>query len=168
MTGPGTDEVPAGRLLTMRIIVCALVMGVLAFAGVAAFVRSQGAMPPTPDVPLVSYIAAGYGALMLLAWSVVPPAIVTGARRKLLAETAVTTGRLLDLFHTRLIVGAALLEGAAFFFLIAYMLEGLPWALAGGLFFAALLAMLYFPTREGVEGWVAEQREALAQERLGL
>ncbi len=62
------------------------------------------------------------------------------------------------LYQTRCILGAAPLEGAAFFQLIAYYLEGLPLylGLAGGLL---VLLLLRFPTRHGVESWVTAQRE---------
>ena len=168
MTGPDSDGAFAIRLRTMRIIIGALLMGILTFAVVAAITRAQGNMPPLRGEPIVSYVAAGQGVIILLLQAIVPAAIATGMRKSLPAEPEVTPERWLAVYQTRMIVGAALLEGAAFTFLIAYLIEGRPWTLAGGLVCAALLAVLYFPTRERVERWVAAQREALQQERLGL
>jgi hypothetical protein len=57
----------------------------------------------------------------------------------------------------------ALLEGPTFFFLIAYLLEGLPISLAGaGVLLLGILTL--FPTRSGVENWITNQRELTRQE----
>jgi hypothetical protein len=55
-----------------------------------------------------------------------------------------------------MIVGMAMLEGAAFFCLIAYIVEGnvLPLTAAGGLLFLMLFS---FPTHDRVEEWVNGQ-----------
>ena len=159
MNGPDDGGVVAARLLTMRIIIGALVMGVLTFSAVAVVVRAQGNMRPPPAVPVISYVAAGQGVLMLVLQAIVPAAIVAGGR-KAIPPGAGTDGWL-GLYMTRMIVGAALLEGAAFTFLMGYMVEGPPWALAGGVAFAALILILYYPTLDRIERWAEAQRDAM-------
>src|SRR5262249_25088243 len=72
--------------------------------------------------------------------------------------------RLWIVFQNRLIIGLALLEGATFFLLIAYLAEGSFLALVPAWVF--IIAMLMqFPTRVGVERWVEEQQQLLQEER---
>jgi hypothetical protein len=168
VTGPDAEQLLAAHLRTLRIIVGALLAGAATFAGIAIFLRAQGHMPPPPGVPIVSYVALGFGAIDLIARAVVPSAVVAGMRKGWAIAPEVPLGNWLGLYVTRTIIGAALLEGATFMFLISYLLEGAPWALAAGVVFWGLLALLQFPTRDGVERWVDAQREALQQERMGV
>ena len=70
-------------------------------------------------------------------------------------------------FNTQLIVGAALLEGAAFFLAIMYMVTGDLVNLLAMLPFVLLLA-LKFPTRSALDSWMDKQRSLLDQERAEL
>ena len=63
-----------------------------------------------------------------------------------------------------MIVSAACLEGAAFFLLIAYMLERSPWALAAA--FALILGVAaHFPTRQRVSDFIQRQMSLIEEER---
>ena len=73
-------------------------------------------------------------------------------------------GKLLFVFQSKLLIGAALLESAAFFAGIAYMLEGTTLALLLAILFALLVA-LQFPTRFSVEQWLDQQLRLLEEER---
>jgi hypothetical protein len=168
MTGPDEDGVLEQFLRGTRITIGALAAGALLFAVVDIVLWSQGRVPTVPGMEVISYLAAGYAALMLVGRSVVMRAASAVARKRLLALPEVTTQKVLEVYGGRTITGAAFLEGAAFFFLMAFLIDGQWWTLAGGLAFAALLAVLHFPTRERVDAWADEQRQALEQEKLGL
>ena len=66
-----------------------------------------------------------------------------------------------------MIIAAAILEGAAFFLLIAYLLEGQAICLAAACLFVTLIAAK-FPTRTGVESWTEKQSYLLQQARMRL
>ena len=72
--------------------------------------------------------------------------------------------RLLMTFATRNIVACALLEGPAFFLIIAYMLERSPLALGGAVALIVAL-LLHTPTRSGVVRWVERQLRLIEEER---
>jgi NaMN:DMB phosphoribosyltransferase len=168
MTGLETGGVPEARVRALQITMAALIIGLLFFAGIDVVLQAQGKVPLVPGLEVISYVAAGYAVVILGAWLVVMRATASAARKKLLAAPEVTTQRVIELYAGRMITGAALLEGIAFFFLTAYLIAGQPWTLAGGLVSAALLALVHFPTRRRVEDWVTATREAVEQERLGL
>jgi hypothetical protein len=168
MSGPEVDHVPGQQVRAFQITISALLAGILMFAGIGVFLWTQGQVPMAPDVWPLAYVAIGFGGMTLLAWLVFLPAITAAARKRLRAGPEVTPAQLLGLFGSRMITGAALLEGSAFMFLITFLLLGVPWALAGGLGFGVLMAVLHFPTRERVGQWVATQRATLDEERLGM
>ena len=75
-------------------------------------------------------------------------------------------GKLLAVYQTALIIGAALLEGATFFLAIAYFLEGQILSLiVAGVLMGLLVAR--FPTRSRVAGWIDRELERIDQERQG-
>lgn len=151
---PRSDDAAVTQALTVcKIIAGALVFGVVAFAAVVIALR-LGESPA--NAALVSYIAAGFAAVAVVARQVILG--VLGGRTGTSQHGGGTAG-VLALYQTRMIVGLALLEGAAFFNLVAYMLEGHWWTLA---VVAALLAWMLaaFPTRTRLRRWV-EDREQL-------
>jgi hypothetical protein len=124
MSGPEVDNVPEPRLRGFQITIGALLAGILSFAGIALFLRAQGVVPLAPDLWQLAYVAIGFGAAVLLARAVALPAITAGARMMLFGGGDVTTAKLLGLFGSRMITGAALLEGGAFTFLVTYLMRG--------------------------------------------
>jgi hypothetical protein len=74
-------------------------------------------------------------------------------------------GSLMAVFQGKIIVGAAMLEGGAFFAAIAYLVEGGPIALALAVVLWLGIAA-HFPTLPRVIGWIERQLEWLDQERL--
>ena len=64
MTGPQTDEIPGAMVRSLQIVV-ALVFGVLAFAGLALAVGTQGVVPVRQGEPLLSYLAVGFSVMTL-------------------------------------------------------------------------------------------------------
>jgi hypothetical protein len=161
------DEFPTQMLRSLQIVIGALAAGVFAFAVVATVARSNG-KGRVPDSPMMSYLAIGAAALALVMRVVVPRVMTKAGRKRLANERPVLSVRLMQLHMNRTIAGAAMFEGAAFFLLTAYLAEGEPWALAGGLAVGGLMAVLQFPTLPRVEAALAADRQAIEDERAVL
>jgi hypothetical protein len=153
----------AATVRTLRIVVGAMLMGVLVFLGVVLAIR-RGAGPAEP---FIAYLAAAFALVCAFASTVVPNFMANQAIRLQNLEPALEgTGRidvgfdnqilsqLLAIYQTRLIVACALLEGAAFFNLVAYMIEGWTPNLVVTGVLLVMMAMR-FPTTGGVEEWVS-------------
>jgi hypothetical protein len=138
-----------------QIITGALVMGVVTFAAIA--VPAIGALNAAPNGVLVSGLGAAFAVLAFVLHLAVP------AVMRASAERAVSDQQLYGLYLSKTIIGLALLEGAAFFNLIALMVEHNWWSLAivGGL---VLWMLALFPTRTRVSHWVeARQMQSLGE-----
>jgi hypothetical protein len=162
--------------LTLQVFVAALVAGHLFFLAIVLLVVGVANHPPG----LFTAMAAALTCAILIARAVVPRVLVAAARRQILAGTFRVSGGgrgqrvaagddahcLLAVFQQKTIVGAAMLEGCAFFATIAYHVEGsLP---SLGLAVALLLGVAaHFPTQARVTDWVGRQLELLEQERIG-
>lgn len=136
----------------MQIVTGALVMGVLMFAAIA--VIAVGAMDEGPAGRIVSMIAAGMAGIAFVAHLIVPGIVARQAVRHVNVDD---TEDLYVVYRTKLIIGLALLEGAAFFCIVTYIIEQQWWTLgiAGGL---ALWMLIAFPSRHRVEQWIETQR----------
>lgn len=159
----------------MRLIIVALTMGVVMFGVITLFlqVADRGGRPI-----LIAWIAAGFAVVNLLMRQVMGTVLSASARKQIAAgtwqppqknsvrvpENATHADRLLMSFQTRLIVRAALLEGAAFFNLIAFMIERQTWSfgIAGAL---AAINLSTFPSRDSVLYWIRQQLELMELER---
>ena len=166
MSDPSLPDPYALRLRVMRILHAALCLGVLFFL---VIVLALGPLiRPPPDVPLISYLIAGFAVVSCaLAWFM-PNVGTASARRQQIGTDQPGSGR--DhwwmVYQTRLILRCAPLEGGAFAQFIAYLLEGQPFSLGLGVALFLLLA-LQFPTRERVERWVEVQEDLAQQARWG-
>ena len=171
------DSQQTQQLRTMQIIVIAMVGGAAVFTAIAIYTQTAGLFPP-PAQPLLTYIAPA-ASLVQLALLVLVPRLAVAAQRRRIAQTKWRladpdryrppfdeNGALWGLYQNRLIIQLAFLEGACFFLLIAYMIEGTIACLMLALLFLCGMAVL-FPLRERVERWVEIQRELIAEERLG-
>jgi len=139
------------------------------------------AAPGDSSLPVITYLAVASGLIVLVLSFVVPKINIARACRQIaLAGPIATTegvpsepkqlypagytGKLAQLYQTQLIIGAAMLEGAAFFATIAYMLERNPIALATAIvLLGALVAR--FPTSDRVNAWLDRQLGLLQEER---
>ena len=159
------ETILAPRVMTMRIIVIALLNGILMFVGIAVYVRASGQAAPPPDVPLLTYIAFLFAVPMVLAALFVPGIIEAAAIQKVAkAGSNTDIGALLSIFQQRLIIRAALFEAPAFFALIAYFIEGQwPTLVVAGVM--ALGIASNFPSVSGVQAWLEDRRERIAAER---
>lgn len=160
------------RLQVMQMMIGALALGATVFTVIVIVVRGQG-VQQVPDTPLITYCAFVFAMPVLFANFFVPGAVAATARRALVhapeaaaasADLPGDAGKLCEIFQTQMLIGASLLEGATFFFLIAFFVEGQPLSLVGGLMFLIGLA-LKFPTRARLERWLEEQQELLQAER---
>ncbi len=152
-TPPTNDRELAPMLVTCKIIAGALIFGVVSFAAVAIALRRG--RDPEPNT-LLSIIAAVFAVGTVVVRQVVLGVMVGRAVPKSSEPTVPTS---FQLYQTRMIVGLALLEGAAFFNVIAYLIEGHWWSF---LVVAALLAWMLasFPTHARLKQWI-EDREQL-------
>ncbi len=166
-------------LRTLQIIVGALIAGCTAFL-VIVLIQAPGAGAGGGQ-PLVTYIAIAFAVLALVARVVVLGAITARGRRSIVRGTwrlsAIQSGRyanfvdrtgdagkLAMVHQTGTIVAGAILEGATFFLLAAYMLE--PQTLSLVVAIALIFGLAtHIPTRSRLIHWIEDQVELLGQER---
>jgi hypothetical protein len=180
------EEEVAGQVWRLQLIVGALVTGSLTFLGIVLFLVHFGAIPQgeagEADL-LLSYILLAFTLGAVAARAVLPPSIVSNARRRIRDGTFQPTrsgavpvelqaflertgdaGRLWQVFLARAILAAAILEGVAFFACITYMIEHSVLSLLIAMALIASLA-LHVPTQAGVIHWIEEQLRLLDEER---
>lgn len=148
---PSNEPTIEPALLTCRIIAGALVFGVVTFAAVAIVLRLGD--PPAAAM-LMSLIAAGIAVAAAGARQVMVGVLSGGTG----TSQGVGPSGSLALYQTRMIVGLAILEGAAFFNVVAYILEGHWWSLAVTAGLVALM-LTAFPTRSRLCQWVADREQ---------
>ncbi len=153
----------AKAVRTMQIIVAALAMGVIMFMAVVLTMLDKIAARD----PFITYIALGFAVLMFAGWIIVPGIVATQARRAMagLPRDADIVGQLAGVFQTRLIIASAMLEGAAFFNLIASMLEGQYVGLVTAVVLL-LIIISQFPTRHRLEVWITHELENIDHMRV--
>ena len=146
---PALDEM----VRTMQIIAGALIAGVLLFALIS--VVAIGALSQDSSGTVVSLVGVFLAVAALVMHRVVPSAIEQQARQG--ASRRLSVDQLAGLFRTRLIVGLAILEGAAMLNVVALIIEHNWWSLGitGLLVFWMLAA---FPTRTRVDHWIETQQ----------
>jgi hypothetical protein len=163
-------------LRVMQIIAGALLAGVSTFLVIVIVIRNGPGAPPPQAVFVMTPVAAVFLALLAPLAFMVPGIMTRSALRQInagtwparagasLSASASVGAKLIAVRQTTLLVGLALLEGAAFNACIAYLLEGQVLALAVvGVAIALILSR--FPTRERVRNWLERQASALAELR---
>lgn len=172
---------------TLQIIVIGLLMGVMSFATLVIVLRQSAdaknpPSTPPPSAQVLGYAALGVGGAALLLMPVLMNFLVGAGRRSIArgAAPTVTThlsmqqesrpfmqsekGKLFQLYLTRTIIAAALIEGAALINLVACMqIVWLP-----NLYLIMLLAVALAaqtPTLARVERWLDRQERLLMHER---
>jgi hypothetical protein len=161
MGEPESESAIDRGILRLRIIVGVLIAGCLGLAGMSIVLRGQGIFGPGPALPIISLIAVVQALATLAIRPIVLSQMLRGARQRLAMNDSDSDANWMQVLTTHTIVGAALLEGSAFFFFIAYLVEGEWWALAGGLLMVAFLAVWHFPVKTKIERWIEEQREVV-------
>ena len=161
----------------MQIIVFALTMGLISFLGIVCFLTWGGMRGDLASVPLLTLIGLVLAGVLTVARGIVLQVMVATARRDIrrgmpdagrgkssaeLADDA--ADQLVGFYQTRMIVGAALLEGAAFFLLTVLLLERSPWSLIAAVVMILGVAA-HFPTQRSVAEWVEQQTSRMEEER---
>ncbi len=170
---------PDKVLRIMQIIACALIAGVLSFAGVASFIvfgqapaAQPGVQPPAAaqnGSEIIMYLAMAFAAGAVV-MSFVMSKLVSAAGVKGVAKMArdgTSTGskelfgRLLGVAQTKMIIAMALVEGAAFFNLIAFIITK---SLIAPAVVGALLCVMaiHFPTKFKLARWLEDQQRMLS------
>jgi len=149
---------------TMQIIVLALVLGTVNFLAVINFVQ-ENEQNGQQNHPLLTYVAV-VGAVCAIVASMLVPSILTGSlRRSFTGDSESADLRpIAKVYQTLLIIRCAILEGAAFFCLVSFMLERHPISLAAtGILILMLLAQ--FPTLSRVAAWIENELVVVEQFR---
>ena len=159
---------PAG-VGTLQVVVGAMTAGATVLLVVAIAVRSSfvASFGEQSAVPLLSYVALGYAVLALLARAIVPNLVVGGAVRRIATgqvDTEAEITRLKNVFATKTIVAAAMIEGAALLAVIAYLIEGTPLSLVIAPILIVILGA-HFPRRANVDEWLRRQSERVVRHR---
>ena len=171
-----------GVVRTLRIIVPSMAGGVLIFLALVVFVFNPGANRAAEGgaeaggaaenaLPILTYLAvAGLVGAVVARFVVVP--VIVNANRQQLAQDVDKQKKdpggvertLAGTFQTVTIIGVALLEGAAFLAVIAYMIERSPIALGVALVLAAGI-LAHIPSVGRARSWVDQQTRRLEEER---
>jgi hypothetical protein len=144
---------------TSQIICGAMMMGIITFAGIVV----TRPAPPNPALPM-AYIAIGFAAIAIIVRFIVPAFVAKNESSKLKgASPESLDAGLYGVFQTKMIIGLALLEGAGFMNLIAYMTGGQWWSLATVGLLLLLMAMM-FPTLTKFESWAEDVKRGWQNE----
>ncbi|QDT95704.1 hypothetical protein [Gimesia aquarii] len=163
-----SSQLPQANLqqmrMTMMVIWIALIMGVVTFGIVVIMIGLKGA--PGDDLPVITYGGIGIAALMLVLRFFVPDMMARNQFKQAM-QTAKAEGnedeeemlgKFYQIFLTRLIIGMALLEGAAFLNLVAVMAENQPLGFVPvAILLLAMIASV--PTKSKLDGWIRNQME---------
>jgi hypothetical protein len=161
----------ARGLRTLRLFNGALLAGVLAFLAIACVLRlnrPQGLLAAQP-------FALGFGpgaklatvavllTVMNVAMALVVPSRIVASQRNRLARSEgrkLNDSLLLAAYQTARVLYLVLLEGAAFFCLIVFLIDGSGLTLLLAL---ALMAgmLIGFPTESRLESWLDQQHQLL-------
>jgi hypothetical protein len=172
---------------TCQILVASLIAGVVFFLALVVLVISPALNPapgpagagggPAPGaatdflLAILTYLAVGFGLVVLILSFVIPRLGADQARRQIAAakvqkpDLAADTAKLVGNYQTQLIIREAMLEGGAFFAGVAYMLNQNPIALLTAVILLAVIAM-QFPTSHRVRAWIDDQLGRLQDDRL--
>jgi hypothetical protein len=145
-----------GPLRAMQIIAGALAAGVLFFLGFVVVQAWRDGRGPSAS-SLITYIAIGYSVLTVIG-SVVVPGVLSRSMQQSMSpqNTCPQIGPLTQRYQTLLIIRAAIIEGAAFFCLVAYMIERQAIALIAAAILLLLLGAL-IPTMSRLESFVENE-----------
>jgi hypothetical protein len=189
MATPAAGDSLVAIVRVLQIIVGALIVGPLALLAASLFISpliappagAAGAGPSDVLGPILNYMAVAFGALAVCMCFVVPP-VISAASRKTMVQSGRATkpgasalpgakvqpidearASLLTAFQTQFIVGAAILEGAAIFAAVAYLLYGHPIALGVAIVIIGV-SLARIPTRARTQLWIEQQQEKLRDE----
>lgn len=159
---------PQAAVRIMQILILSLMLGILIFAGIAVFVNSQ-ARPQQKVLtsPLVFTVLGIIAAVINIVLRLFVPGLVStavlGNIAKKRGQDNITKLDVYPAYLSGLLVGAALLEGAAFFNIVAVLITREYWTLGVAGVLLALMAAA-FPTLDRVDYWAEEQLRDLQRD----
>jgi hypothetical protein len=181
MPEPDQTELIVGRVRVLQIVMLAMATGFVLFLVIILAVPGfDRPLAPEGSARIVTYIAAGYGALALMLAPLVSGTLVSAGRKRIARALAIeprgenpnspggplqgTAAALAHLCVAKTLLSAALYEGAGLFLAVSYMLGRSPLALIAA---AVLLAALlwHLPTTDRVQRWIEEQLRKIEQDR---
>lgn len=163
---------------TAQVISISLAAGVIFFAAVVLSLTGQKPPAGAPQVPILSYAAVAIALVAMVMRLIVPGMLAARTRSAVVQRdtarvpqpTLANTAELGDIaplmgvFQTKVIVGTALLEGAAFFCLVAYLIERQPSSLVvAGVLFCLLIGQI--PTVGRTMTWIESELVSIGQMR---
>lgn len=155
---------PQSAVRIMQLVVLALMLGVMVFTGLVVFLNSLPLAGPKRGIPVALPYFGIIGAIVNIVLRLVVPGFVTASIIKAAAqqnaERDITKLELYPAYFVGLIVGAALLEGAAFFNIVIALMTSQSWSFV---VVGVLLVMMAatFPTMERVDNWAEEELRQL-------
>jgi len=144
-------DVIATKCSVLTIILLALIIGQVVFAGIILFAMDGWGRPSTGI--WMSAIAVAF-AMQMFAMAVFVPTFIVKTGVK---NANGDIGQLLGVYQVKMIIGGAFVEGSGLLNLVAFQLEHNKWSLApvgAGIFF--LLTMI--PSSMRVTNWLDEIR----------
>ncbi|MDP1797502.1 MAG: hypothetical protein Q8K78_08480 [Planctomycetaceae bacterium] len=144
---------------TAMIIVGALMFGLINFAAIALFVGSE----PKQNPPVVlTYFGLGGAVLMTVMRFIIPGIAAAATMRRTEGQTPEShRQQLAAAYHTKTIIGAALLEGAGFFNGVAYIITGSLLNIGAVAVLLTIMAIT-FPSQTQFDNWADQvQRDTL-------
>ncbi len=175
------DSMADARVRTLQIIVTALALGVMLFLALVLFLGLGKEMRVDDRQPIITYVALACGLAAFVAGPVVSFFVAIASRGKLAAglgrpdAPAPTPAdpsaeqrlkeRIMGIFVAKIIIAAAIFEGAALFRCVAYMLDGNRLsAILAAILTAAIL--MEIPSRDRAKRWLVDQRRLVEQDRV--
>ena len=152
------------RQMMMTVIWLALIMGVVTFGMIATFIGLKE--EPGKGLPVITYLGMGLAALMLVLRMIIPNMIARNqftqamqeAREEGNQDEEQMLGTFYQIFMVRMIIGLALLEGAAMINLVAVMVENQKLAFIP-VAILLLVMIASMPTKSKLDGWIRNQME---------
>ncbi len=177
-SGDDLREQFAGQVRVLQIIVAAVTLGPAIFLGVVLVTAAANGAAADAGKVLLTYLACGMAVAAAAARLIVPPLVAQKLRRQIAvgawpppsqagnstAAPMSDAGKLAAVYIVRTIIAVALLEGAAFFLVVAYQTERNPLTLGAAVLLSAMIAA-HFPTRTRVAEWVETQLSQLDEDR---
>jgi hypothetical protein len=162
------------RVKYVQIIVASLLAGCLTFMGIAIVLVQRKVAGEFQDLPdVIIWLPVGFAVVACFVQFIVTKQTTAHARQAIaegtwrypgggdtsmadyFAQTG-DAGRLFVVFQMRTIVAAAILEGAAFFSLVIFLVGGNGIPLVTAMFLVGRLLLL-LPTRRRVFHWIEDQ-----------
>ncbi len=173
------------QVRVLRIILSALILGIVIFAAVSHFVVPAGGADADEDkMPILTYVGLAFGMSTFVAGHMLNIVITTSGRRAIArsrphqsrsapAEAVSTDGlpsgddaaNLFRVYFVKTLISAAIFEGAALFLVVAYMLERHMLSLGFAALATIAIAVL-LPTQDRVSQWIVEQQRLMENERI--